>query len=174
LALRFKSLLGLVGLAGFVALLVQSPLPASCQNAIAGSPPLEQISGFVIREIDDSATGDRWLLVRDAMNPGGPGRMMWIGNGKPDLAGRWEGDPGRRGAQAPAPMPFRPVIHAGDSLIVEEHTSVVEARLEAVALTPAAVGAELKARLKIGGKVVRAVARAAGKAEMLPESEAER
>lgn len=171
MTLRFTSLVGLVG---FVALLVQSPPPACGQNAAAGSPPLEQRPGVVIREIDDSATGDRWLLVRDAVNPGGPGRMVRIGMGKPDLADGLEGDPARKGSQAPAATPLRPVIHAGDAVIVEEHTSVVDARLEAVALTPAAVGTEFKARLKIGGKVVRVVAKAAGKAEMSPESEAER
>ena len=57
---------------------------------------------------------------------------------------------------------LHPVIHAGDVLIVEEHTAVVEARLEAVALGPAAAGAIFRARLKIGGKVVRAVAVSAG------------
>jgi hypothetical protein len=58
-------------------------------------------------------------------------------------------------------------------VIVEEHTSVIDARLEAVALGSAAVGAEFKARLKIGGKVLRVVALAAGRAEMTPGSEAQ-
>ena len=42
--------------------------------------------------------------------------------------------------------------------MVEEHTAVVDARLEAVALGPAAKGGEFRARLKIGGKVVRVIA----------------
>ena len=63
------------------------------------------------------------------------------------------------------------MIHAGDALVVEEHTAVVDARLEAVALAPAAVGAEFSARLKVGGKVVRAGALAAGRAVLAPESE---
>ena len=65
------------------------------------------------------------------------------------------------------------MIHAGDKLIVEEHTAVVEARLEAVALGPAAQGAVFKARLKIGGKVVRAVAVSAGHAVFAPEEAAQ-
>jgi len=170
LKLRFMILVGFVGLA---TRLVQSPVPACGQNAAAGSPPLQQISGIVIREIDDSATGDRWLLVRDAVNPGGPGRMVRIEIGKADLAGGMDGDSARKSAQGPVVTSIRPVIHAGDALIVEEHTSVVDARLEAVALGSAAVGTEFKARLKIGGKVVRVVATAAERAERSPESEAQ-
>ncbi len=37
-----------------------------------------------------------------------------------------------------------PVIHPGDALVVEEHTAVVDARLEAVALGSAAAGEELQ------------------------------
>ena len=66
-------------------------------------------------------------------------------------------------------MPALPVIHAGDRLIVEENSSVVEARLEAVALGPAAVGSLLQARLRIGGRVVRVVALASGRAEFQSE-----
>jgi hypothetical protein len=158
---------------GFVALLVLSPPPACGQTAAAGSPPLEERPGVVTREIDDSATGDRWLLVRDMTNPAGPGRMVRIETGKVALAGGVEGEAGRKDAQSPAAAPVRPVIHAGDAVIVEEHTSVIDARLEAVALGSAAVGAEFKARLKIGGKVLRVVALAAGRAEMTPGSEAQ-
>ena len=158
---------------GCVALLVLSPPPACGQTAAAGSPPLEERPGVAIREIDDSATGDRWLLVRDIANPAGPGRMVRIETGKADLTGGVEGEPARKGTQSPAAAPVRPVIHAGDVVIVEEHTSVIDARLEAVALGSAAVGAEFKARLKIGGKVLRVVALAAGRAEMTPGSEAQ-
>ena len=63
------------------------------------------------------------------------------------------------------------MIRAGDALLVEEHTAVVDARLEAVALESAAKGARFKARLKIGGKVVRAVAISPGRAGFAPESE---
>jgi len=77
---------------GFVALLVLSPPPACGQTAGAGSPPLEERPGVVIREIDDSATGDRWLLVRDMTNPAGPGRMVRIETGKVALAGGVEGE----------------------------------------------------------------------------------
>lgn len=63
-------------------------------------------------------------------------------------------------------MDLRPAIHPGERLIVEENTSVVEARLEAVALGPAAIGAPFDARLAIGGRVVRVVALGAGRARI--------
>jgi hypothetical protein len=71
---------------------------------------------------------------------------------------------------APGVEPPRLVIHAGDRLIVEENTAVVESRLEAVALGPAVVGSPLDARLKVGGKVVRAVALGRGRAAFLAEA----
>ena len=60
-----------------------------------------------------------------------------------------------------------PLIRSGDRLVIEENSAVVEARLEAVALGPAAVGAEFKARLAIGGRVVRAVALGPGRASFV-------
>jgi predicted secreted protein len=63
------------------------------------------------------------------------------------------------------------VIHTGDLLVVEENTAVVEARLEAVALGPAWAGSSFDVRLKIGGKVVRAIALASGRAVFSPETE---
>jgi hypothetical protein len=155
------------------ALVVAAALPAAGQTAPAGAPSAEQRPGHVVREIDDSATGDRWLLVRDRANPAGPGRMVRIQATKADSTNGIEGVQTRKGTQSAGAAPLRPVIHAGDAVIVEEHTSVVDARLEAVALGSAAVGAQFKARLRIGGKVLRVVALAAGRAELTPEREAQ-
>lgn len=113
------------------------------------------ILSHVIREIDDAATGDRWLLVHDANDAGGPGRMVRIANAAADSA-------------------TDPVIHAGDTLVVEEHRAVVDARLAATAMGSATVGAEFAARLKIGGKVVRVVALGPGRAELKPVAKAQR
>jgi hypothetical protein len=41
-----------------------------------GVAPGEQVSGEIVREIDDPHTGDRWLLLRNAEAPGGPGRLV--------------------------------------------------------------------------------------------------
>ena len=155
-------------LTGLLALLVRSPLPACGQTALAGAASAERLHGQVVQEIDDAATGDRWVLVRDAMNPAGPGRMVRIAS-----SGWIQGQAAQKDGRSRTSPPLCPVIHAGDAVIVEEHTAVVDARLEAVALGPAVVGAAFRARLKIGGKVVRVVARAAGRAEMMPESEAQ-
>jgi hypothetical protein len=116
--------------------------------------------GEIVREIDDPHTGGRWLLMRDPVHPAGPGRLVLAGGMRIAVP-----QPG-----APAVEPPRPVIHAGDRLIVEENTAVVEARLEAVALGPAGIGSPLDVRLKIGGKVVRAVALGPGRAAFLAEA----
>ncbi len=118
-----------------------------------------------IREIDDYHTGARWLLLRDADQPGGPGRLTFAGS----LRDEGGTKSNKKDASVPAVAPARPVIHGGDRLVVEEDTPVVAARLEAVALGPAAAGGSLQARLQIGGKVVRVVALAPGRAELAPQ-----
>jgi hypothetical protein len=125
----------------------------------------------VVREIDDPDTGDRWMLMRDPVHPEGPGRLVLAGGPGVDRAGASRQQ--RPVASAAGQAPGRPVIHAGDELIVEEHTPVVETRLEAVALGPAEEGARFRARLKIGGKVVDAVAVSAGRAALWPGYEAQ-
>ena len=118
-----------------------------------------------MREIDDPHTGERWLLVRNDLNPGGPGRMVLVGG----LRNSVDGVAPRVGEQTVADVP-QPVIRAGDRLIVEEHTALADAVLEARALTPAAQGSALNVRLTIGGKVVRAVALGPGRAALQPEA----
>ena len=61
-----------------------------------------------------------------------------------------------------------PAIRPGDMVVVEEHIAAVEAYLEAVALEPAQLGTRLNVRLKIGNRVVRAVAIAPGRVAMAP------
>ncbi|MGA3332875.1 MAG: hypothetical protein ABSC62_01785 [Terracidiphilus sp.] len=163
----------------WAALLAASALPLCGQTAAGGSSlpsvhgplasaePAQAVTrpeGEILGQIDDPHTGIRWLLMRDTANAGGPGRLVRIGHAGPDAKG------GTRGAASGAAR-LRPLIHAGDALIVEEHTAVVDAWLAAVALGPAAAGAECRARLKIGGKVVRVVALASGRAELAPDGE---
>jgi hypothetical protein len=115
--------------------------------------------GDIVREIDDPNTGARWLLLRDRSHPGGPGRLVLAnesGNG---------GEPREPGA-APNLAVATPAVRSGDRLVVEESTAMVEARLDAVALGPAAIGSTVQARLAIGGKVVRAVVLAPGRAAL--------
>jgi hypothetical protein len=136
-----------------------------------------QAPGEVIRVIDDGATGDRWLLVKNAGDPGGPGRMVRVASANARSKEEAGSELARHGAQhamnAAAGSAVHPVIRAGDRLIVEEHSAVVDARLEAIATGSAVVGAEFEARLKIGGKVVKVMALAPGRAELAPETKAQ-
>ena len=162
--------------------------PTSAMVMISSTGPnalTAQAGGEVVREIDDPHTGARWLLSRDSIHPGGPGRMVLaaeargralnnVGNGVGNAV-RSEARVGIQGDPAqyqPASAPAQPVIRSGDRVIVEENTAVVEARLEAVALNPAAIGSGLNVRLTIGGRVVRAVALAPGRAAFAAETEA--
>jgi hypothetical protein len=122
--------------------------------------------GPVVREIDDGTTGDRWLLERDAAHPAGPGRLVRVETSGSGADQNSRNGQGQGGDRIPAPARRRAVIHAGDAVIVEDHTAEADARLEAVALMPAAVGEEFSARMKAGGAVVRVVALAAGRARL--------
>lgn len=116
-------------------------------------------AGEIVREIDDPHTGARWLLMRDPSHPGGPGRLLLAGGFRPGY---------RR--NLPEAAPPRPVIHAGDRLIVEENTPLVESRLEGTALGPASPGLPLDVRLTIGGRVERVVAIGPGRAAFQAEA----
>ncbi len=171
----FAGALGAAALAlGAVSLAVAQAQGGSHAQAILSSGELLNegsstlAGGQLYREIDDPHNGDRWLLVRNEEFPGGPGRMVRVvaarnaAGGSFGLAGQTTGQPATETA------PALPVIRPGDRLIVEEHTAVVDARLEARALMPAAVGAAFSARLMIGGQVVRVVALGPGRAVLEP------
>ncbi len=136
-------------------------LISSGRLAPASAPVQSLAQGEIVHEIDDPHTGDRWLLMRNAQAPGGPGRLVLVAAHRRAYGGA----PGRTAERAEE-TPLVPVIRAGDRLIVEEHTTVVDAVLEARALNPAAAGAALDVRLTIGGNVVRAVALGPGRAAL--------
>jgi hypothetical protein len=125
--------------------------------------------GELVREIDDPNNGDRWLLTRNESHPGGPGLLMLVSTARIDSvdpAGPRR--PNQAGPEAEIPAP---IIRAGDRVILEENTPVVEARLEAVAMGPALAGAPFNVRLSIGGRVVRAVAITPGRAVFQEETQ---
>ena len=102
----------------------------------------------ILREIRDPHSGARWLVTADPDNPAGPGRVVLAGG-----AGR---------AEAPVP-----VIHQGDRVVVEEHTAAADGSMEATALEPASAGSGFAVRLRVGGRVLRAVALAPGRAALV-------
>jgi hypothetical protein len=116
----------------------------------------------MIRIIRDPHNGMLWQLERGAHgNSGGPGRMVLLSDreaSQVDLSrfpvGPAMTDQGTR----------RLVIRSGDRLVIEERSSLVDARLEAISLGAATQGAEFNARLLIGGKILRAVALGPGHA----------
>jgi len=119
----------------------------------------------LLREIDDPALGRRWLLYRDPRHPQGPGRL--VAADAPMLD-----HPNNSATLLPGATRSLPVIRAGDRVILEESTPIVEARLEAIALIPAFQGSPLKVRLVLGGKIVTAIAVAPGRVALAspPES----
>ena len=119
--------------------------------------------GQVLRVLEDPNLGDRWLLVRNEACPAGPARLVLDSTVQRARSGLLPGVAG--GGSRPSSAPL---IRAGDRVVVEEHTAMVEARLDAVALGPAWTGSELNVRLTLGGRVVRAVALAGGHAALQP------
>jgi hypothetical protein len=142
------------------------PAPTQALASPSTSVPNQQPTpgGAVIREINDPHTGDRWLLMRDPSRPGAPGRMVLAQTGTSRLRQAGTEDAAPVASWPATPVQSIPVIHAGDRLVVEEHTPMVETHLEGVALGQALGGAPLNVRLAIGGNVVRAVALGPGRA----------
>lgn len=119
-------------------------------------------SSDIIREIDDPATGDNWLLERDEQHPGGPGRLVLIAHeGKSFAPVKDPVEPGRESSDF-GTLPA--LIHSGDHLTVEEHTNVADVVLEATAMSPARRGETFSVRLSFGGHVMNAIAVAPGHA----------
>jgi len=124
-----------------------------------------------VRRISDPHTGMQWILERDLSNQGGPGRMVLEKDeSRHRTTAAAEQNVGSLDASRPRQQPSIAsapiVIRAGDRLVLGEDTPHVETRLEAVALTSAAVGAEFTARLTFQGAIVRAVAFEPGRATL--------
>jgi hypothetical protein len=144
------------------------------QNSAAA--PATGTESQVAREINDPGSGSHWLLLKDGANPGGPGRMVLAAEMRKDRAGRDLKKPEtaeqpERAGRPDLDLP-RPIIHIGDHLIVEQHTPVMDAAFEALAMAPAVAGAAFEVRLTVGGKVLRAVALAPGRAALAAERNA--
>ena len=148
-------------IAGWGWLLVAPVAGACAQTTVAQRPPERwpepsrvvaatpetalEPDGEVLRQIEDPSTGDLWLLAARPKPPWRTGTPGACPATRATRRGRYSA-----GRAQPLSAGERPVIRTGDALMVEEHTAVVDARLEAVALESAAKGAHFKARLKIG------------------------
>ena len=151
-----------VPFAGMVLSAAACVAPAQTSVLVKGS---SRANVRAVREIDDPLLGSHWLLLRDSDHPGAPGRLIWAARMQSDVRVSRPGREAEENSLTIAP-PLRPVIRGGDALIVEDETGVAKARLEAVALGPAAVGSTFEARLKIGGTPVKVIALAPGRAKL--------
>lgn len=113
------------------------------------------VPAHILRDIKDPHTGAHWLILPNTAAPAGPGRMV-------------PAPEGSRSAPIPGREKISPIMQPGDRVVIEEHTLVAEAYLEGVALGPAVAGSKFDVRLKCGGKVVRVVAIAPGRAALIP------
>jgi len=146
-----------------------APIPRTLLSSGSLAAQGTAADGDLLREIDDVHNGDRWLLLRNPVHPGGPGLLVRHELRKKQNRTETE----TAATQSPlSPPPSIPVIRSGDRLIVEEDTPVVSSHLEATAIGSATAGSVFEARLKIGGKVVRAIALGTGRAEFLSNLEA--
>ena len=125
-----------------------------------------------VRIIDDQATGRRWLLVKQLDRPEAPGLLLQIADDQSCSKLLPAGTEGRFPI-AHQVLPLQ-VIRPGDSVILSEDSPVADARLEAIAIEPAAAGQSLTVRLKLGGHLLRAVAIAPGSALLVREREVRR
>jgi hypothetical protein len=128
----------------------------------AANLPLASTS--IVREINDPHSGVRWLLLVNTLHPGEPGRLVRADTVRSEVT-----QPKVAGQTAPALLQL--VIHAGERVLLEEHSQVVDARLDAIALNPAAIGGVVRVRLVIGGRVVRSLAVEAGRVVLDQEKE---
>jgi hypothetical protein len=161
-------------------LLGAAVLPGLALHGQGAATPAAAPTGRVVRTIEDPGTGARWLLICDANDPGGPGRLI-AGKNTGTFANTGSlaagGEPGKNkvhGSTVVHGNTIAAAVRAGDLLIVEEHTATAEAYLQGVAQAAAAVGSLVNVRLKAGGKLVRAVVLGPGRAALAPAAGVQR
>ena len=142
----------------------QSTAVSPQEAAICMDPPHTHPAAKyrAIRVVEDRGTGQRWLLLEDLEHPSAPARFY-----------SWSREFScahlfAEGSQLHSAENTRnvslPVIHAGDALLLSEHTRIADAELEGTALTTAAPGETLTVSLKFGRRTLKAIATAPGRA----------
>jgi len=168
-------------LAAWIGAMAAGPFVAACavqayaqtsSTRVAAGSTGPQPANPTVREIKDPQNGYRWILIPSASVPSGPGRLVLVDDAESEGEQISERSQGAKLVVSNA----RPtlVVHAGDAVIVEEHTAVVDSTLEAVALGSATKGAEFNVRLRVGGAVMHARALDAGRATLLTKTGATR
>ena len=166
---------------GVAGILIVLGLPQSVTRAqtlavVAAAPPPE-LTGRILRVIEDPVLNVRWMLVPDLVHPSGPGHLICVpaeSQSSVRCSSGWVASPSggapRQGVLERADAHLRLVVRAGDRLQLVTETEVARVRLEAVATESATAGETFRARLVLGGKVVRAVALGPGHATFEPLS----
>lgn len=140
---------------------------AAAQGAAKAENPAANGPMEAVRTIADPATGDCWLLEPNLRHPEGPGRLVRKGPGDPSChwtAGELGARPTRAGKRA-----GMPVVRAGERIVVEEKTPVVDVRLETVAMEPGWTGMVVRVRPRTGGRVLQAMILGPGRARLVQE-----
>jgi hypothetical protein len=152
----------------FCRLLILVWIALACIASARPQSPFQKTTR-ALRSIDDQG-GFCWLLIRDVEHPAGPGRLVGGAKTNDECLATVSDQDGERAASDVRP-PLPPAIRGGDALIVEDDSCNAHARLAAVALGPAALGAEFRARLKIGGASIKVVALGPGRAKIATQIE---
>jgi hypothetical protein len=101
---------------------------------------------------EEKAGGDIcWFLLRDAAHADHPAQWVQL---QRTAAGCPAAPEAQKTQASPVQTRMRPMIRAGDGLLVEETSDVLDAHLEATALEPAFEGAVFRVRLEVNGKAV--------------------
>jgi len=110
----------------------------------------------VIRRIVDPFTGTKWVLTRDLLGRGGPGRLS-----------KETRTPVATSSRAALPV----VIRTGDRLAVEDRFPNGRGEFDAIALDRATEGSQFRVRLNVNGKIIRVMAVGPGRATIAREAE---
>jgi hypothetical protein len=138
--------------------------PDACLNAVGAHSSIAT-QYREIRSIEDRGTHQHWILLQNLNRPAAPALLLQGAQGLPCGRFRIEKSGSRSKSDARSFQP--PVIRAGDYLIVSEHSSELDADLEATALKSAVIGNSLTVRLKAGGRTLSVIATGPGRATFL-------
>ena len=141
-------------------------LPALAVVTVVAQTQPEQPETPVLRIAADTTSVFRcWILVKGTSVGGGPGKWLEepFGACEPAQSDNRSIVPSSDTKRAGA----KPIIRAGERLLVEQNSERVQARLQATALEPAALGAILRVRFRSGGSPVQVVAIAPGHASLI-------